>query len=67
VKWCRNATDLDRLHEQHVSHIQLPHVVFVAKLDRFAEENFHLGVVLEVPVDFGLGDVKVTAQSASIY
>ena len=43
------------LHEEHVSHIELPGVVLVADLHRLAENLLHHLEVLSVPVDLGLG------------
>jgi len=43
------------LHEEHVSHVQLPGVVLVADLNRLSENLLHHLEVLPVPVDLGLG------------
>mmetsp|Transcript_46997 Transcript_46997/g.121339 ORF Transcript_46997/g.121339 Transcript_46997/m.121339 type:complete len:483 (+) Transcript_46997:579-2027(+) len=39
------------LHEEDMSHVELPRVVFGAELCRLSEYFFHHGVVLHVPVD----------------
>lgn len=43
------------LHEEHMSHVELPGVVLVAELHRLAEDLLHHLVVLTVPVDLSLG------------
>lgn len=59
------------LHEEHVSHVQLPGVVIVAVLYRLAKNLLHHLEVLAVPVDLSLSHedndvpVKRCGQSES--
>ena len=42
------------LHEENVSDVELPHVVFIAELHRLTENLFYLLVVFHVPVNLCL-------------
>ena len=42
------------LHKEHMGYVQLPSVMLIAELHRFAENLLHLRVILHVPVDLGL-------------
>jgi len=42
------------LHEEHVRHVQLPHVLVVAELHRLAEDFLYLDEIIAIPIDLCL-------------
>lgn len=42
------------LHEENMSHMQTPCFILITELHRLVKYIFHLRILLEVPVDFGL-------------
>lgn len=42
------------LHEEHMSHVEFPGIMFIAELHRLSKDLLDLCIVLQVPVYLGL-------------